>query len=117
MRRRGDKIMANPQRLSPQLTLSQTFFRPAQAIRSQPVKWETGGVMSECMVRGRRCRWPIAAAALPVAGLGLVAAPAAATEAEAASRDADAQARGAIAVQGNRRVDADTVRSYFHAAP
>ena len=45
-----------------------------------------------------------------VASLGIVSAPAAATEAEA-------QARGAIAVQGNRRIDADTVRSYFHAAP
>jgi outer membrane protein insertion porin family len=73
--------------------------------------------MSECMARGRRCRRSIAAGALLVAALGLISAPAAATEAEAPSRDADAQARGAIAVQGNRRIDADTVRSYFHAAP
>jgi outer membrane protein insertion porin family len=58
------------------------------------------------------------AGALLVAALGLVvSAPAAATEAEAPSRQTDAQARGVIAVQGNRRVDADTVRSYFHAAP
>jgi outer membrane protein insertion porin family len=31
--------------------------------------------------------------------------------------EATAQTRETIAVQGNRRVDADTVRSYFHAAP
>jgi outer membrane protein insertion porin family len=62
------------------------------------------------MARGRRCRRSITAGALLVASLGIVSAPAAATEAEA-------QARGAIAVQGNRRIDADTVRSYFHAAP
>jgi outer membrane protein insertion porin family len=71
--------------------------------------------MSEFMARGRRRRRPIAAGALLVAALGLGSAPAAATEAQA--HDADAQARGAIAVQGNRRIDADTVRSYFHAAP
>jgi outer membrane protein insertion porin family len=62
------------------------------------------------MARGRRCRRSITAGALLVASLGIVSAPAAATETEA-------QARGAIAVQGNRRIDADTVRSYFHAAP
>jgi outer membrane protein insertion porin family len=62
------------------------------------------------MARGRRCRRSITAGALLVASLGIVSAPAAATEAEA-------QARGAIAVQGNRRIDADTVRSYFHTAP
>ena len=28
-----------------------------------------------------------------------------------------AQARETIDVQGNRRIDAETVRSYFHAAP
>jgi outer membrane protein insertion porin family len=45
-----------------------------------------------------------------VAALGLISAPAVAVETAA-------QARGAIAVQGNRRIDAETVRSYFHAAP
>jgi len=69
------------------------------------------------MARGRRCRRPIAAGALLVAALGLVSVPAAAIEAEAPPRDADAQAHGAIAVQGNRRIDADTVRSYFHTTP
>ena len=69
------------------------------------------------MVRGRRCRRSITAGALLVAALGFVSAPGAATEAEAPPRETSAQARGAIAVQGNRRIDADTVRSYFRAAP
>jgi len=73
--------------------------------------------MSQCMARGRRCRRSITAGALLVAALGLVSAPGAATEAEAPPRETSAQARGAIAVQGNRRIDADTVRSYFRAAP
>jgi outer membrane protein insertion porin family len=71
--------------------------------------------MSEFMGRGRRCRRSIAAGALLVAALGLVSAPGAATEADAPSRQTNAQAT--IAVQGNRRIDADTVRSYFHAGP
>ena len=62
------------------------------------------------MAPGRRCARSRAAGALLVAMLGLVSAPAVAVEVAA-------QVRGAIAVQGNRRVDADTVRSYFHAAP
>src|SRR5260370_38906550 len=74
-------------------------------------------VVSECMARGRRCRGSITAGALLVAALGLVSAPGAATEGEAPSRETNVQARGAIAVQGNRRIDADTVRSYFRAAP
>jgi outer membrane protein insertion porin family len=45
-----------------------------------------------------------------VAGLGLFSASAVAAE-------TGAQARETIAVQGNRRIDADTVRSYFHATP
>jgi outer membrane protein insertion porin family len=69
------------------------------------------------MAPGRRCARSRAAGALLVAMLGLVSAPAVAVEAAAQARGADAQVRGAIAVQGNRRVDADTVRSYFHAAP
>ena len=69
------------------------------------------------MARGRRCRRSITASALLVAALGLVSAPSAATEADAPPRETNAQARGAITVQGNRRIDADTVRSYFHAAP
>jgi outer membrane protein insertion porin family len=69
------------------------------------------------MARGRRCRRSITASALLVAALGLVSAPGGASEADAPPRDINAQARGAITVQGNRRIDADTVRSYFHAAP
>jgi outer membrane protein insertion porin family len=45
-----------------------------------------------------------------VAALALASAPALATE-------GTAQARETIDVQGNRRIDAETVRSYFHAAP
>jgi outer membrane protein insertion porin family len=66
--------------------------------------------MRQCAVPGRRCARSRAAGALLVAALGLISAPAVAAEAAA-------QARGAIVVQGNRRIDADTVRSYFHAAP
>jgi outer membrane protein insertion porin family len=67
-------------------------------------------MIRECMAPGRRCRRSIAAFALLVAALEMFSVPAVATE-------AGAQARGVIAVQGNRRIDADTVRSYFHAAP
>jgi outer membrane protein insertion porin family len=74
-------------------------------------------VISQCMARGRRCRRSIAAGALLVAALGLVSGPGAATEAEAPPHETNAQARGVITVKGNRRIDADTVRSYFHAAP
>ena len=50
-----------------------------------------------------RCRRGFAAATLLIAALGLFSAQAVAAE--------------AIEVQGNRRIDAETVRSYFHAAP
>jgi len=36
---------------------------------------------------------------------------------DAQQRDVDAKARDYITVEGNRRIDAETVRSYFHAAP
>jgi outer membrane protein insertion porin family len=72
-----------------------------------------------------------AAVALLTAALGLIAAPVVVTEAvaqarevdaktravDAKTRDGDVRARDGIAVEGNRRVDAETVRSYFHAAP
>ena len=51
------------------------------------------------------------AAALLVAASALLAAPA------LASDDAGATGRETIIVEGNRRVEADTVRSYFHAWP
>jgi outer membrane protein insertion porin family len=50
-----------------------------------------------------RCRRSIAAGALLIGALGLFLAQAAAAE--------------TIEVQGSRRIDAETVRSYFHAAP
>ncbi len=62
------------------------------------------------MAPNERCCRTISAGALLVAALGLFSAPAQAVEAAA-------QARETIAVEGNRRVDAETVRSYFHAAP
>ena len=81
-------------------------------------------MIGQCLAPGWRCRRPRVAAVLLVAALGLFAAPALAAEADAPARDADAKVRGAgaqtrsaITVQGNRRVDADTVRSYFHAGP
>jgi outer membrane protein insertion porin family len=69
------------------------------------------------MLPGRRSARPAAAGALLVAALGLISAPGVAAEAAPRAGEADAQARTAITVQGNRRIDADTVRSYFHAAP
>ena len=61
----------------------------------------------QCMAPGRRWRRSIAAGALFVAALGLLSVP----------TEVAAQAHDVIEVQGNRRIDADTVRSYFHAAP
>jgi outer membrane protein insertion porin family len=52
---------------------------------------------------GGRCRRSIAAGSLFVAALGLFSAQAALAE--------------SIEVEGNRRIDAETVRTYFHAAP
>jgi outer membrane protein insertion porin family len=59
--------------------------------------------MTDDRTPGRRCRRPIAAGALLVAALGLFSAQAFAAE--------------TVEVQGNRRIDAETVRSYFHATP
>src|SRR6267142_143025 len=67
-------------------------------------------VMRRCMTRSERCSRSKLAGALLAAALGLFSAPALAAEAAA-------QARESIAVEGNRRVDTETVRSYFHAAP
>jgi outer membrane protein insertion porin family len=63
----------------------------------------TSGVLAERWVR----RW-ITGALLAVV-LAVIAAPGGASEVAPQARD--------IAVEGNRRIDADTVRSYFHAAP
>jgi outer membrane protein insertion porin family len=62
------------------------------------------------MTPGGRCYRSSSAVALVVAAFGLSSAPALAAA-------APAQAGELIEVQGNRRIDAETVRSYFHAAP
>src|SRR5258708_33126116 len=62
------------------------------------------------MKGSEQCYRSISAGALLAAALGLFSAPALAAEAAA-------QAHESIDVEGNRRVDAETVRSYFHAAP
>src|ERR1700685_2151006 len=56
-----------------------------------------------CKPSGRLCARPTAAGALLIAAFAL-------WSAQAAAADSD------ITVEGNRRVGADTVRSYFHAA-
>ena len=60
------------------------------------------------MTRSERRSRSRLAGALLAAALGLFSAPALAAE---------AAAQESIAVEGNRRVDTETVRSYFHAAP
>jgi outer membrane protein insertion porin family len=66
--------------------------------------------MRTSIVPAGRCRRRQIAGAVLVAALGLILAPAIADEAAAPAREP-------ITVEGNRRIDADTVRSYFHAAP
>jgi outer membrane protein insertion porin family len=81
-------------------------------------------VIRECRISPRCGRRSIGAGALFLAALAIISAPARAIDAavpardgDAKTRDADAKARDGIAVEGNRRIDAETVRSYFHAAP
>jgi len=63
----------------------------------------------ECRAPRRRCG-SITASTLLLAAFGMFSVPTLATE-------AGAQATDTITVQGNRRIDTDTVRSYFHASP
>ena len=62
------------------------------------------------MAPNGRCYRSISAGVLLVTALGLFSAPTLAAETAA-------QAPETIVVQGNRRVDAETIRSYFHATP
>ncbi|MDB5603268.1 MAG: outer membrane protein assembly factor BamA [Bradyrhizobium sp.] len=55
-------------------------------------------------------RWSLVAGALLAAMLAL-------TSSANGASDVSAQARDAITVEGNHRIDADTVRSYFRATP
>src|SRR5713226_5838327 len=66
--------------------------------------------MRRCMAPNGLCCRSISAGVLLVTALGLFSAPTLAAETAA-------QAPETIVVQGNRRVDAETIRSYFHAAP
>ena len=65
--------------------------------------------MRQCRVPVRR-GWPSLPAQVLVAALALASAPALAAEGSAPAHET-------IDVQGNRRIDAETVRTYFHAAP
>ncbi len=81
-------------------------------------------MIRECRISPRRWRQSIGVGALLIATLAIISVPARAIDAavparevDAKTREVDAKARDGIAVEGNRRIDADTVRSYFHAAP
>jgi outer membrane protein insertion porin family len=67
--------------------------------------------------RARRSRRTIAAGALFVAALGGFSAPAPALEAATQGFEVGAKAREAITVEGNRRIDTETVRSFFRPTP
>jgi outer membrane protein insertion porin family len=67
-------------------------------------------MVRECVAPRRRCRRSIAAGVLLIAALGSISLSAVAAESEA-------RAREVISVEGSRRIDAETVRSYFHASP
>jgi outer membrane protein insertion porin family len=69
-------------------------------------------------IASNRCsRRSIAAVALLATVAGLLPAPVVAGDSDVAAHETDVKARGDIDVQGNRRIDAETVRSYFHASP
>jgi outer membrane protein insertion porin family len=67
----------------------------------------------------RKARWRGLASAgvLSMAVLGAISARALANDAEMHARDAEARSRAAITVEGIRRIDVETVRSYFHPSP
>jgi outer membrane protein insertion porin family len=96
-------------RIGPQLTLRQTFFRLAQAIRSAPGRSETDVRTLRITPYKRSHRLRIAACWL-AGTLGVISLTSVAAEPAQPSRDL-------IVVEGNRRVDSETVRSYFHATP
>src|ERR1700736_1009697 len=100
--------MAAPKTFCPQITFSPDILSPpvGSSIATRRMG-DRQDVMMQCMARGRRWRRSIAAGALFVAALELLSVP----------TEVAAQAHDVIEVQGNRRIAADTVRSYFHAAP
>jgi len=90
-----------------QLSLTVTFFRQAQAIRCCSNELSdrrdvTNGHKLELRRRSRAI-----AAVLITAIIASIS--------HAVRAENDASARATIAVEGNKRVDADTVRSYFHS--
>jgi outer membrane protein insertion porin family len=90
-----------------QLTPAPTFFRPLPAIPSTTVKHrDMHDVTTKSKASGQRYRSPLIAAGLFAAALG---SPAPAMAEAIAPHQT-------ITVEGNRRIDADTVRSYFHPA-
>ena len=74
-------------------------------------------MIEERRAPSRQCCRSRAAGALLAAALGVALAVAVEPQRAAMRTRVDAKARDAIIVQGNRRIDAETVRSYFHAAP
>jgi outer membrane protein insertion porin family len=92
-----------------QLTLGATSFCPARAIGSDPVNGTGTKVKVERITQHRRPSQPRIIGCWLAVTAGLLTVTAAAAE--------NAPPSSAIVVEGNRRVVAETVRSYFHAAP
>src|SRR5439155_26093162 len=93
----------------PQSSLSQTFFCPSPAIASKADNRESGRDVSN-----RRSNHRQRAHRLLAMG-GILAATVAMMSVAMAAESTSS--RDAIVVEGNRRVEAETIRSYFHAGP
>jgi outer membrane protein insertion porin family len=72
--------------------------------------------MGPSVASDRRCPRKTAASAVFAAALAVFSATAIAAETPGQTADVEAKAGESVAVEGNRRIDAETVRSHFHAS-
>src|SRR5271154_4035968 len=95
-----------PLTIGPQLSPRPTFFRPAQAFDLGSSSRDRRDLTIITKTRGRYSLQRVATTLLAAATTAIWLSAAAFA----------AQNSDTIAVEGNRRIDADTVRTYFHSS-